>query len=154
MTTTRTKTLLVAGFTAVGGSVLAVTLAMAHGPDQNGRADFDTLDADGDGMLTAAELDNAKAARLGEIDTNGDGFISVDEMIALMLARNTDRIEARFEKLLQRADANGDGLLSIDELGDVRGRRAQDTDAAGLPCLLYTSPSPRDQRGSRMPSSA
>ena len=24
----------------------------------------------------------------------------------------------------------------------------------GLACLLYTSPSPRDQRGSRMPSSA
>ena len=24
----------------------------------------------------------------------------------------------------------------------------------GLDCLLYTSPSPRDQRGSRMPSSA
>ena len=24
----------------------------------------------------------------------------------------------------------------------------------GDPCLLYTSPSPRDQRGSRMPSSA
>ena len=29
------------------------------------------------------------------------------------------------------------------------------TDMAALsPCLLYTSPSPRDQRGSRMPSSA
>ena len=27
-------------------------------------------------------------------------------------------------------------------------------DDAGNPCLLYTSPSPRDQRGSRMPSSA
>ena len=26
--------------------------------------------------------------------------------------------------------------------------------ALRLPCLLYTSPSPRDQRGSRMPSSA
>ena len=25
---------------------------------------------------------------------------------------------------------------------------------ADIPCLLYTSPSPRDQRGSRMPSSA
>ena len=25
---------------------------------------------------------------------------------------------------------------------------------AGVDCLLYTSPSPRDQRGSRMPSSA
>ena len=30
---------------------------------------------------------------------------------------------------------------------------AQLTDALG-DCLLYTSPSPRDQRGSRMPSSA
>ena len=27
-------------------------------------------------------------------------------------------------------------------------------DESFLPCLLYTSPSPRDQRGSRMPSSA
>ena len=27
-------------------------------------------------------------------------------------------------------------------------------DGKGYPCLLYTSPSPRDQRGSRMPSSA
>ena len=26
--------------------------------------------------------------------------------------------------------------------------------ALGIDCLLYTSPSPRDQRGSRMPSSA
>ena len=29
-----------------------------------------------------------------------------------------------------------------------------DVAAQGTPCLLYTSPSPRDQRGSRMPSSA
>ena len=28
------------------------------------------------------------------------------------------------------------------------------TDLQAEPCLLYTSPSPRDQRGSRMPSSA
>ena len=28
------------------------------------------------------------------------------------------------------------------------------TDATGGTCLLYTSPSPRDQRGSRIPSSA
>ena len=27
-------------------------------------------------------------------------------------------------------------------------------DRLGMTCLLYTSPSPRDQRGSRMPSSA
>ena len=38
------------------------------------------------------------------------------------------------------------------------GTRAIDGGAAefrkGIACLLYTSPSPRDQRGSRMPSSA
>ena len=33
-------------------------------------------------------------------------------------------------------------------------RNARPKWAPLLPCLLYTSPSPRDQRGSRMPSSA
>ena len=37
------------------------------------------------------------------------------------------------------------GWVHVDDAGVI----------AGLgPCLLYTSPSPRDQRGSRMPSSA
>ena len=33
-------------------------------------------------------------------------------------------------------------------------RLIDDAGAEGMHCLLYTSPSPRDQRGSRMPSSA
>ena len=33
-------------------------------------------------------------------------------------------------------------------------RAAMKTAARAMDCLLYTSPSPRDQRGSRMPSSA
>ena len=32
--------------------------------------------------------------------------------------------------------------------------KTQDKTGDIIPCLLYTSPSPRDQRGSRMPSSA
>ena len=39
---------------------------------------------------------------------------------------------------------------SIEQLVELRYLRNQPLD----PCLLYTSPSPRDQRGSRMPSSA
>ena len=35
-----------------------------------------------------------------------------------------------------------------------RGRHAQMGGGDDMACLLYTSPSPRDQRGSRMPSSA
>ena len=49
---------------------------------------------------------------------------------------------------------NGKAWL-IDFQGMRRGR--QEYDLASIiydPCLLYTSPSPRDQRGSRMPSSA
>ena len=46
-----------------------------------------------------------------------------------------------------------------DAVGTTRGIHAEPWDkyvavAHGRICLLYTSPSPRDQRGSRMPSSA
>ena len=37
-------------------------------------------------------------------------------------------------------------LGQLEQAGDVNGK--------SIDCLLYTSPSPRDQRGSRMPSSA
>ena len=36
----------------------------------------------------------------------------------------------------------------------VLSKRLKQMEETGLICLLYTSPSPRDQRGSRMPSSA
>ena len=37
---------------------------------------------------------------------------------------------------------------------EAKGVRENDVVALFSDCLLYTSPSPRDQRGSRMPSSA
>ena len=42
------------------------------------------------------------------------------------------------------------GLLTIDSIVQVTEVKVTQE----LICLLYTSPSPRDQRGSRMPSSA
>ena len=55
-------------------------------------------------------------------------------------------------------DANGDGIEDASEMG-VAGVTVTLYDAVtgaviATTCLLYTSPSPRDQRGSRMPSSA
>ena len=50
----------------------------------------------------------------------------------------------------------GNGDDSLEGFGGddiVRGSRGDDL-ISGSSCLLYTSPSPRDQRGSRMPSSA
>ena len=55
-----------------------------------------------------------------------------------------------WQKLLGRTPAPGFQALDHVSLNIEHG------EFFGLlgPCLLYTSPSPRDQRGSRMPSSA
>ena len=55
-----------------------------------------------------------------------------------------DALAARIEKstfAFQQKSSKPDGLPYVFVMED-------------LSCLLYTSPSPRDQRGSRMPSSA
>ena len=47
------------------------------------------------------------------------------------------------------------GLRSLQQTNAALDKKSNILNAAGLyDCLLYTSPSPRDQRGSRMPSSA
>ena len=52
--------------------------------------------------------------------------------------------------IFKNYDLDGDDLLDADEVGKMR-RKPKGADAN---CLLYTSPSPRDKRQSRMPSSA
>ena len=51
-----------------------------------------------------------------------------------------------FKRLWKRSDEVAQNFMPLDTLaiGSIYEK----------PCLLYTSPSPRDQRGSRMPSSA
>ena len=50
--------------------------------------------------------------------------------------------------------ALGQHGVNIMEFCKAFNARTQDKAGKVIPCLLYTSPSPRDQRGSRMPSSA
>ena len=51
-------------------------------------------------------------------------------------------------------DSDGNGLMDRMHVSVCRPKQT-DTEGLKVPvCLLYTSPSPRDQRGSRMPSSA
>ena len=101
-------------------------------------------------------------------------FDSIMSQITPDLAANVyQRIDSELRKVIVGQDdvlmglmvslfANGHCLLVgvpglaktliVKSLADVLGlnfNRIQFT-----PCLLYTSPSPRDQRGSRMPSSA
>ena len=59
--------------------------------------------------------------------------------------RNNDSITREVESLRIRADGKLFGGLTFDRVQQINHQ---------FSCLLYTSPSPRDQRGSRMPSSA
>ena len=73
----------------------------------------------------------------------------------------TEALMQHRDVLETRLDQNDAALRdSLRELSEHRHLASMGTLAAGIahqinnPCLLYTSPSPRDQRGSRMPSSA
>ena len=76
-------------------------------------------------------------------DSDPDGFSTAVEA-------NQDALQQRVVEAQQRL-----GQVSIDD--DLRLRISAvcgELDVDGLPCLLYTSPSPRDPWKSRMPSSA
>lgn len=72
---------------------------------------FAGLDADGDGVVTAAELNDASggmaAPMLARLDADDDGKVTRDEMAA-----GADR-------MFGRMDANGDGVISSDERSGI-----------------------------------
>ena len=73
------------------------------------------------------------------------GEISLDDEANLVQIVCSDTaVETEIE------DINNNGLLQTSATVAFGGQ----SPAVGFSCLLYTSPSPRDQRGSRMPSSA
>ena len=59
-----------------------------------------------------------------------------------------------FSKLAAQQKLSQDDLLQFDTYGNVSLIHITDIHAQLKPCLLYTSPSPRDRQKSRMPSSA
>ncbi|MEO1024069.1 MAG: EF-hand domain-containing protein [Pseudomonadota bacterium] len=108
------KILLATVLIAVGAGA---TMAQ-DGPGRGGeRMNFETLDVDGNGEITAEDLAAMRANRFGEIDANGDGSVTLEEFQAAASARATEQAAERFARL----DADGDGSLSRDAL-EARGR--------------------------------
>ena len=74
------------------------------------------------------------------MDTDGNKQITFEEFLSL-LKQEKDSLESQMaERFGMKIYKSADGFTQ-EEIYDYA-------------CLLYTSPSPRDQRGSRMPSSA
>jgi Ca2+-binding EF-hand superfamily protein len=107
---------------------------------------FEQFDANQDGRLTQAEIDQVRQSRLAEFDQNGDGSLSLEEYQALWVAAMresmVDRFQAHdddgdgmvtaeefgepFDRIVSRLDQNGDGELTADEIqrrGEGRGGR-------------------------------
>jgi hypothetical protein len=69
---------------------------------------FEEIDADADGNVTRAELEDFRAARFGETDADADGGLSLAEFQELWLQMMRERMVDRFQKL----DADGDGQVT------------------------------------------
>ena len=75
--------------------------------------------------------------------------------LACILESGTDEIEEDPERavLLYEEAAKLEKYSAMTSLANIISKGQYGT-TKDMSCLLYTSPSPRDQRGSRMPSSA
>ena len=153
--TKTTKYLLATGALALGaGAFAGATLAGGWGRDHGwghggGTGFFERFDANQDGRLTQAEVDEVRRSRLTEFDQNDDGSLTLEEYQALWLdamrERMVDGFQAHdddgdgmvtaeefgqpFDRMVSRLDANDDGALTMDEMrrrGDRHGDREGD----------------------------
>jgi Ca2+-binding EF-hand superfamily protein len=135
---TRKRTiLLTAGALALGATAFAgASLAgggwhRGHGHHGSaGQSLFETFDANQDGTLTQAEVDQARQSKLAEFDRDGNGSLSLEEYQALWMDAMRERMVDRF----QGHDDDGDGMVTAEEFGNdysrIISRLDQDGDGA------------------------
>ena len=120
--------------------------------------DFSKLPDDDSATIAAAVVEAAKAEGadlilLGASKRGKDVAPRVGALLDIPFAGEVQSLERDGDKwIASRMVLSGNSLATYD-----MGAKCVISFSAGTfeaPCLLYTSPSPRDQRGSRMPSSA
>ena len=116
-----TKYLLATGALALGAAAFAgATLAGGgsgrhHGWDHDGGMGFfERFDANQDGRLTQAEIDEVRRSQLTEFDQDSDGSLTLEEYQALWLDAMRERMVDRF----QAHDDDGDGMVTVEEFGE------------------------------------
>ena len=97
------------------------------------------------------DTDNDGVPDFTDQDSDNDGILDMDEGVVCTTIDlsddngNTDALNTFNNAMITVGGPNG-AVIQIEDPLELNG-------TASI-CLLYTSPSPRDQRGSRMPSSA
>lgn len=85
------------------------------------RHSFEEVDINGDGQITKEEMAEHRAARFSQADTDGDGMLSRDEMLARAEEQQAKRRGKMIDKMISRNDADGDGALTMEEMAAGRG---------------------------------
>lgn len=75
---------------------------------------IETYDANADGAVSQAEVDQFRADRLKKFDADGDGKLSLAEYEKLWL----DAMRERMVDAFQRHDDDGDGQVTTEEFGE------------------------------------
>ena len=112
---------------------VALATALATGATLAGGGHiFERLDTDDNGVISSAESQTAATDRFTRKDTNGDGFIDINEMMARWsdMPVDTDgdgkisaaEHSAMAQNMFERVDSDGNGEISEDEAEQVRKR--------------------------------
>jgi Ca2+-binding EF-hand superfamily protein len=154
--TRTTRLLLATGVVALGAATFAgASLAdrgwgrhhggWGHHGGAPGERLFEAFDANQDGTLTQAEVDQARQAQLAEFDADGDGSLDLEEYQALWLDAMRERMVDQF----QAHDDDGDGVVTAEEFGERFGRIVSRLDADGDGELTMDELRERRMRGHR-----
>ena len=106
-----------------GGQMWGMGHGMGHGPMQM----MERYDADKDGKLSQAEIDQNRTSWHGEFDGDKNSSLSLDEFKALWLkARNAEMVRE-----FQYFDGDGNGQVTLDEYKQPMASMVENRDRNG-----------------------
>ena len=107
------------------GAVLMLPAAVSA---QSMDGEFEQIDANGDGYISAEELDVSQRDTLDEqnsktmsmLDKNGDGSVSMSEYTEFYSSISKEKSKQELESNFKALDTNNDGELDVEELKSFR----------------------------------
>jgi len=110
------------------------------GGGRRGARMMEQFDANQDGAVTQAEIDQVRQERLAAFDQDGDGNLTLEEYQALWLDAMRPRMVDRFQEL----DEDGDAIVTVEEFVEPFDSMVERLDRNGDGQI-----SPDDMRGGR-----